>query len=189
MRRKRCRRITRENAKKNNYIGIRTQRKWVDERPTIIDSRSRLGDIEVDTIEGKRSKSVLLTMVDRASHLTRIVWLEKKSSGLVHDSVVRTFSNLTLESLTYDNGPEFSLHDITSSTLGVDIYFCRPYQSWQRGTVENTNGLIRQYFPKRQDLEPHKVKDVEELLNNRPRKKHGFKTPYEVHDEMSRGLH
>lgn len=188
LRRKRRHRKPHSQAKRTYNIGVRTGRMWIEQRPVEVEQRLRLGDIERDTIEGKRSGSLLLTTVDRTSRLTKIRWIEKKNAYLIHQATVNMLKDQNPKTITNDNGAEFGMHDLTAEALNTKIYFSRPYSSWQRGTIENTNGLIRQYFPKRGELKPHLVQTVEELLNHRPRKCLGYRTPYEVHTELSRGV-
>jgi IS30 family transposase len=188
LRRKRKRRKPRSQAKKTYNIGIRTNRTWIEKRPQEVEARERLGDVERDTIEGRRSGSLLLTTVDRTSRLTRIRWIEKKNAYLIHEATVEMLKDMGLKTITNDNGAEFGLHDMTAKELNTSIYFSRPYSSWQRGSIENMNGLIRQYFPHRSPIEPGMAQRVEDLLNNRPRKCLGYRTPNEVHEQLSRVL-
>lgn len=160
-------------------------RKSIDERPGIVDQKSRLGDWEGDTIIGKARKGALLTMVDRKSLFVVIGRLEGKNASALADELIASFSELKppLKTITFDNGLEFADHERISSELGVDIYFANPYSSWERGANENTNGLIRQYFPKGMDLTTVTDEDIQfvmDRLNNRPRETLGWKTPNEV---------
>lgn len=160
-------------------------RKSIDERPAVVDKKSRLGDWEGDTIIGKARKGALLTMVDRKSLFVVIGRLEGKNAPALADELIASFSVLKppLTTITFDNGLEFADHERISSELGVDIYFAHPYSSWERGANENTNGLIRQYFPKGMDLTTVTDEDIQFVmnrLNNRPRETLGWKTPNEV---------
>lgn len=160
-------------------------RKSIDERPAIVDQKKRLGDWEGDTIIGKARKGALLTMVERKSLYVVIGRLEGKNASALADELIASFSELLppLTTITFDNGLEFADHERISSELGVDIYFAHPYSSWERGANENTNGLIRQYFPKGMDLTTVTDEDVQfvmDRLNNRPRETLGWKTPNEV---------
>lgn len=155
----------------------------ISQREPIIDNRERLGDFEGDTIIGKNHQGVILTLVDRVSKLTRIRPLGSKNAQNLADAGVLALNRWQTHSITFDNGREFSKHSQMSKALDIDIYFADPYSSWQRGTNENTNGLIRQFFPKSMklnDISEEQAKRVEQLLNNRPRKSLGFKTPLEV---------
>lgn len=160
-------------------------RKSIDERPAIVDQKKRLGDWEGDTIIGKARKGALLTMVERKSLYVVIGRLEGKNASALADELIASFSELLppLTTITFDNGLEFADHERISSELGVDIYFAHPYSSWERGANENTNGLIRQYFPKGMDLTTVTDEDVQFVmnrLNNRPRETLGWKTPNEI---------
>jgi len=117
--------------------------------------------------------------------LTLLAKLDRKTAEQVEDKTVECFKDLERHALTitYDNGKEFSKHESIAKKLGVDCYFAKPYHSWERGLNEHTNGLVRQYFPKSTNLNlitEEKLKAVENLLNNRPRKVLGYKTPKEV---------
>ena len=157
----------------------------IDERPAVVDSRSRIGDWEGDTVMGKGRKSALLTLVERKTLYTVIVRLTGKRADLLADALIAKVGVLhsRVETITFDNGLEFSEHERIAARLKAKIYFAHPYSSWERGINENTNGLIRQYFPKGTDF--NKVTDeqiqfVMERLNNRPRKTRGGKSPNEL---------
>lgn len=189
LRRQRRQRRTRQSLKRLKNCGVRVNRTWIDERPSIVEQRVRLGDLERDTVLGKNGR--LLTIVDRVSRLTKIAKVERHNSYYTHLTTLKLLKGAIVHTITNDGGPEFGMHDQTAKDLNTKVYFNRPYSAWQRGTNENTNGLIRQYYPKGTDFS--KVTDddiskVEALLNNRPRKKLGYKTPYEVHTEKSQGV-
>lgn len=160
-------------------------RVFIEHRPKVIEKRARRGDWERDTVRGSKHEPVILSIVDRKSRLTRLALLEKKSSRDVHLATVRLLHrDPHVKSVTNDNGREFSWHEETSESLRRPIFFTHPHCSWERGTNENTNGLIRQYFPKGSDfskLTQAQVQAVEDLLNQRPRKCLEYKTPYEAH--------
>lgn len=158
----------------------------IEERPGIVDQRKRLGDWERDTVIGKAHKGALLTIVDRVSKKVLIARLPKKTAQEAHRQTVAllTRSPRAVRTLTNDNGKEFAAHGETAKALNTDIYFTHPYSSQERGTNENTNGLIRQYFPKTMDLRQvsiQQIKKVISLLDLRPRKSLGYRTPLEVH--------
>ncbi len=160
-------------------------RKGIDERPAIVDRKSRLGDWEGDTIIGKGRKGALLTMVDRKSLYVVVGRLTSKNAIALADELIERFAELDppLETIMFDNGLEFAEHERLSEELDVDIYFAHPYSSWERGANENTNGLIRQYFSKGMDLTAVTDDDIQfvmDRLNNRPRETLGWKTPNEV---------
>jgi transposase, IS30 family len=162
----------------------------IEMRPAIINNRGRIGDLEGDTVIGKNHQGKLLTLVDRKSRLTIIEKLENKRAEVTSRAVIESVNSFDLPfvSITFDNGTEFTFHEKITKETGIPIYFAHPYSSYERGTNENTNGLIRQYFPKNYDLSrasTSRVKEVENLLNHRPRKILGFKTPYEYHFNQS----
>jgi len=162
----------------------------IDSRPEIVAKKLRIGDWEGDTIVGRGHKSGLITLVDRVAKFTIITKISNfKSEGVmckIKQSLNKLLQNKThkLHTITFDNGLEFARHlDIKSMFPDVDIYFAKPYKSWQRGLNEHTNGLIREYFPKGTDfnnISDMEVMIVQNKLNNRPRAVLGFKTPEEV---------
>lgn len=156
-------------------------------RPQIVESKSRIGDLEGDTIVGKRGgdTACLLTIVDRKSKYCLIRKIANKSAAAVEEAMSNCYDNSLLPFLTvtYDNGTEFANHQNISANIGCDIYFARPYRSSDRGLNEHTNGLIRRYFPKKTDfgnVTDDEIEFVQNALNNRPRKSLGFLTPNEV---------
>jgi len=157
----------------------------IDQRPAIVESRSRFGDWEVDTIIGKGHRQVLVSLTERKSRLLCLGKVPFKSAECVTQAVIELLKPLAhrVHTLTSDNGREFAQHQKISAALNTQFYFAHPYASWQRGLNENTNGLIRQYFPKNTDfrtLTPEDIKMVMDKLNNRPRKSLDFKTPNQV---------
>lgn len=165
-------------GKIKNRVGI-------DERPAIVAARSRIGDWEGDTVMGKGRKSALLTLVERKTLYTVIMRLTGKRSDLLAEIAVKGMKALKskVKTITLDNGLEFADHEKIGKGLAAAIYFAHPYASWERGINENTNGLIRQYFPKGTDF--NKVTDkqitqVMDRLNNRPRKTRGGRSPNEL---------
>ena len=158
----------------------------IEERPAIVEERSRLGDWEGDTIVGKDHQGAIVSLVERKSRYTLLRKVEKRKAERVKMAItlaLNPFKGFALETITYDNGKEFAEHTAISKSLEVKTYFARPYHSWERGSNENTNGLVRQYFPKKTDfatLTEEDVARVEYLLNNRPRKCLDYKTPAEV---------
>ena len=170
---------------KKQYRGKIKDRIDISVRREIINKRQRLGDWEVDSVIGKMNQSSIVTIVERASRYTAIIKVNSKEADEVSQSIVNRMSteNVALYSMTGDNGTEFSEHKKISEALGVDFYFTHPYSSWEKGTNENTNGLIRQYFPKGTDfgrITESMLAEVEMVLNNRPRKCLNYKTPKEV---------
>ncbi len=156
----------------------------IDERPEIVDTKERIGDWEVDTMIGKNHKGVLVTAVERKLKFTRIGQAPKKTKELVSEALIDMLSPFKdkVLTITIDNGKEFTMHKEIAQALQADVYFAHPYRAWERGLNENTNGLIRQYFPKKMSLQNIKEQDiqfVEKRLNQRPRKSLDFKTPLE----------
>jgi len=154
----------------------------IEKRPAIVEERSRLGDLEMDLIIGKPSKSALVTMVDRKSRYTIIAKVPNKTAHAVSMKIMEKLlpHRIKLHTLTFDNGKEFASHAIIDEILGCTSYFAHPYCSWERGLNENTNGLIRQYFPKGTDFDQisdDQIAEVERKLNTRPRKCLDRKTP------------
>jgi len=160
-------------------------RRGIEERPRAADERSEIGHWEVDTMIGKRGKSTCLTAVERRSRFTRIAKLQRRTAKLATQRLNQRLKPLmrSVRTITGDNGKEFSDHPGISSGLDCQFYFADPYASWQRGTNENTNGLIRQYLPSQRDLGTltgGEIQKIEKRLNHRPRKCLGFLTPHEV---------
>ena len=157
----------------------------IDERPTIVTTKGRFGDWEADTIIGARHKGGILSIVERKSKLTRLSKLATKAAAEMKYACVALLAPLAarVHTITVDNGKEFCDHKHIAAGLQARIYFAHPYASWERGLNENTNGLVRQYFPKKYEFARISEKDlqqVEDLLNNRPRKTLGYRTPNEV---------
>ena len=156
----------------------------IDKRPKIVDKKIRIGDLEGDLMIGGNHRGALVTLVDRCSKKTRIVKIESKRSEAVFHAISKALKAEIVRTMTLDNGKEFSCHEKISENTGCKVYFAHPYSSYERGLNENTNGLIRQYFPKKTDfrqITQKEVKRVELLLNNRPRKTLGFLSPNEFH--------
>ncbi len=161
----------------------------IDERPEIVDEKSRLGDWEADTVIGKGHKGVLVTLTERYSKLNLIAHVKSKHAEPVTRAIINLLEPYKeeLQTITFDNGKEFAYHETIKEELQVDTYFAHPYSSWERGLNENHNGLIRQYLPKREPLDKvtrDQVIEIQNKLNHRPRKLLGFKTPIEVYQEM-----
>jgi IS30 family transposase len=181
----RCKRQRRKRYGSTNSRGQLVNRVSIDERPAIVETRSRIGDWELDTIIGKGHKQALVSMTERKTRLTLIAKVRSKSAELVSRSIRRLLEPIASRvfTLTSDNGKEFARHQEISTALQADFYFAHPYSSWERGLNENANGLIRQYFPKKHDfttINEKAISMVMNKLNNRPRKCLGFKTPNEV---------
>lgn len=181
----RCQKVRRKRYGAYDRRGRIPNQVSIDERPAIVDSRRRFGDWEGDTVIGKGRRGALVTLVERKSLYTVIRAVLQKTAEAVRDAVVEGLAPYLdwVHTITYDNGREFADHEGMASDLDARIYFAHPYASWQRGLNENTNGLIRQYFPKHRDLTTVTKCEIEttmDKLNHRPRKSLGYRTPYEV---------
>jgi len=161
----------------------------IDERPDHINNRSECGHWESDTVESSDRKSGLNVLIERQSRMTHITKLNSKKSTDTNKAIKKRLSKhpeALVKSITYDNGSENAGHVDINNTLGTDSYFCFPYHSWEKGAVEQINSLIRRYIPKKTDISEIsgiEISKIEKLLNNRPRKCLGYKTPYEVFRE------
>ena len=161
----------------------------VDMRPEVVEEKSRVGDWEGDTIVGSRHRGAVLSLVDRASKFTLLALLGSRTARETGRAMRKCLEPYKEFVHTTDNGKEFAAHKAVARALGALFFFAQPYHSWERGLNEHTNGLVRQYFPKATDfrkLDPAELKRVETLLNNRPRKALGYRTPAEVFNQ-SRG--
>lgn len=172
-----------------NRTGI-PNRTDIDERPAIANDRLRVGDWEGDTIIGKAHKGAIVTIDERVSKLRLAFPLAAKKAQLVADAIKLLLEPIKdyVHTFTFDNGKEFTTHEQIAKSLECDTYFAKPYHSWERGQNENANGLLRQYFPKSMELIDISIKRVFEAvhkLNSRPRKCLGYKTPYEVFEELT----
>jgi IS30 family transposase len=161
----------------------------IDERPSIVDKKVRIGDWEADTVIGKGHKGVLVTLAERVSKKTLIAHVPSKHAEVVKEAIIKLLKSekAHLHTITFDNGKEFAYHAKLKKALGADNYFAHPYCSWERGLNENHNGLIRQYLPKGMALDKVTAKEIriiQNKLNNRPRKLLDYKTPNEVYDAM-----
>ena len=168
----------------NGYLrrGQIPNRTSIERRPQIVARKGRFGDWEADTIIGARHKGGILSVVERKTKLVRLRKLTTKSAAEMKDACVALLRPLAakVHTITVDNGKEFCDHELIATSLKARIYFAHPYASWERGLNENTNGLIRQYFPKKSDftrIAESELQRVEDLLNNRPRKTLGYLTP------------
>lgn len=181
----RCQKKRRKRRGSTERRGQIIGRVCITERPAIVESRSRIGDWEADTVIGKQGGAVLVTLAERKSRFSMIVKVENKTAAAVSAAITKAMTPhaANVHTLTYDNGKEFAYHQQVSDGLEAQGYFAHPYHSWERGLNENTNGLIRQYLPKGKsfdDLTDHEVQIIMDRLNNRPRKCLGFRTPNQV---------
>ena len=161
-----------------NRIGI-------EHRPNVVDEKRLIGDWEIDTVIGKGHSGALVTIVERATQFTLSTRVNSKSAKDVTQATIALLSPYAgaVYTITADNGKEFASHEEITEALGVSFYFARPYHSWERGLNENTNGLLRQYWPKSTNFKQvsnGEVRRVVNKLNNRPRKTLGFKTPAQL---------
>ena len=162
----------------------------IDDRPEIVEHKTRLGDWEIDTVIGKNHQGALVTIVDRASKFTLIKKVNSKHADVVTQATItllHPYLDKTL-TITADNGKEFAGHEEMAEKLNASVYFAHPYCSWERGLNENTNGLIRQYFIKGSSFEnitDEAVENVMNKLNHRPRKILNYKTPHSVFFEKT----
>ena len=181
----RCQKKRRKRYGKQDRRGRIPNRISIDERPAIVNNKSRVGDWEGDTIIGKGHQGVVATLVERKTQYTVLTASKTKQAPQVRQRIEKALAphRSRVYTITYDNGLEFAEHQKMAQTLSADIYFAHPYASWERGLNENTNGLIRQYLPKSRRLDnvtQKELKHIMDQLNHRPRKSLGFKTPYEL---------
>ena len=176
----RCRKKRRKRYGSYEKRGQIPNRIWIDYRPQAVEDRSRLGDWEADTIIGKGKQGAIVTLVDRKSRFLRMGLVARRTKEAVAEKIISLLADLPVHTITCDNGKEFTDHERVAKTLRTKVYFAHPYASWERGTNENTNGLIRQYIPKDtkfNDLTCVDIEFVESRLNTRPRKCLSFATP------------
>ena len=168
-----------------NRVRIKNQIN-ISQRPQHIELRLEVGHWEGDLMIGIGQKSAIGTIVERKTRYTFIVKIENRKSITVTQQfaqILNTLPQYIRKTMTYDNGMEMANHQWLSENTGMDIYFANPYSSWERGTNENTNGLIRRFFPKGTDFNKitiEQLKKAQFALNNRPRKILGYKTPNEI---------
>jgi IS30 family transposase len=177
------RRRKRGNYKDNR--GVIPNRISIEKRSKLAERRKRLGDIEVDLIIGKNHQGGLLVMLDRASLVTTIDKINSKKPKHIKKLILKRMNkNKHLKTMTFDNDQAFGLHHQIANELNIKTYFTRPYTSQDKGSIENRNGVIRRFYPKKTDftqVSAHDVKKVEKIINNRPVRKFNYKTPNEVH--------
>ena len=178
------------SRRRNRLVGKRKSnipnRVGIEKRPKIVDSRSRHGDWESDTVEGQKGTGVLMTHVDRKSRFLVVGKLPNKQANTLSEHTCQHMKDLPAclrRTMTADNGTEFTQFNTIESVLSLKVYFANPHSPWERGTNENMNGQIREFFPKGTDfrtVSDAEVAKVQSLLNNRPRKCLNFRTPLEV---------
>ena len=178
-----------KNRRKKYGSGARASnipnRVSITERPAIVENKQRIGDWECDTVIGSDRKSVLVTLVERKTLFTVSKKLPRKTALAVSQAIItmlKPYKDL-VHTLTFDNGSEFTKHERIAKALEAETYFAHPYASWERGLNENTNGLLRQYFPKKTDFRTINWREIKyrvHQLNNRPRKTIGYRSPSEL---------
>ena len=161
----------------------------IEQRPKIVDTRSRFGDLEVDLIIGESHKEAIVTINDRASGMLKMKKSKSKEAEVVKKIIVELLEEWKpfIQTMTSDNGKEFAGHEFVTEMLNIDYYFAHAYHSWERGSNENLNGLVRQYIPKKTDfrtVSDSYIKEIETKLNNRPRKRYNYETPIFVMEKL-----
>jgi transposase, IS30 family len=185
-----ARRIRRPRARGEDRRGQIQDMVSLHVRPPEVEDRLIPGHWEGDLIKGAFNRSAVGTLVERSSRLVMLVWMENASAAAALEGFSRILNDVPQpmrKSLTYDQGKEMSEHKQLSERAGVAVFFADPHSPWQRGSNENTNGLLRQYLPKGTDLSGFTQDDLNAIawqMNNRPRKIHGFRTPLQVYNEM-----
>jgi transposase, IS30 family len=165
--------------------GRLAEKKHISERAESIEERKYLGHWEIDTVMGEGSKDCIVTLVERKSGFVQIGKLKNHTKKELNQRTIKLIRNSDpyYRTITADNGTEFHGYKEIEKKTGVVFYFATPYHSWERGTSENTNGLIRQYLPKRTSMakiNQQHCRHIANQLNSRPRKRLGYKTPVEV---------
>lgn len=180
---RRCHKKRKPRLPKTNKSRIKNSVS-ITERPKVVDEKSRFGDLELDTVEGKKGSGFFVTVVDKATKKLWARFIPNKTSENTRKAILEMLSGLKIKTLTSDNGSEFACHQEISEELAAKFYFARPYSSWERGLNEHTNGLLRQYFPKKTEFDQEgieeKLREVVAKINRRPRKSLNFKTPDEA---------
>ena len=178
-------RMKRGHSRKHQKSHI-PNRVSISERPDVVDKRERIGDWESDSMVSGQSKVAMNVLADRKSRVTLLNLLSQKTSVETKWAIIQSLIKYPAYTITYDNGSENTEHEEINKVLDITSYFCRPYHSWEKGTVENTIGLIRRWLPKKTDLaqvSKAKIMEIESWLNNRPRKCLNYKTPLEIFEE------
>ena len=163
----------------------------IEERPAIVSTRQRVGDWEVDTLLGRKHKQAMVTLTERKSRFTLLGKVSQRTAQAVRQQVCWLLLPVRdkVQTLTSDHGKEFAYHEQIADRLQLKFYFAHPYAAWERGTNENTNGLLRQFFPKGTDfskLTRRQIKRVQHLMNERPRAVLNLRSPYEAFNELLR---
>jgi IS30 family transposase len=180
----RCQKKRRKRYGSYDRRGKLPNRRSIEQRPEIVDQRQRLGDWEVDTIIGKGHRQAIVTLTERKTRLALIRKVERRTAQDVQEAITNLLKpwKSYVHTLTADNGKEFAGHQEISHILEADFFFAHPHTAWERGSNENMNGLLRQYFPKNRDFDTISVEEIEAAmfkLNNRPRKCLAFNSPFQ----------
>ena len=188
----RCQKKRRKRYGGRDRRGKIPNRTSIEQRPAAVEQRERVGDWEADTIIGKGRRHAIVTLVDRKTRFTLLERIERCTAAATEEAIVQLLQPYQLRRLTItcDNGKEFANHQEIARRLQTEVYFAHPYASWERGTNENTNGLIRQYVPKTDDFSnvtADRIAFIKERLNHRPRKCLDFKTPDMVFSKLHPG--
>ena len=173
---------------RKSKVGENSRRKKnrLDSRPKAANERKELGHWERDCLVGERGGAAVLTLQDRRSRLTKLRYIAEHNAQHVAKATIHALANEPTRTVTNDNGYEFQKYEALQEKLGVKIYFCDPGSPWQRGSIENANGLIRQYLKKGRTFDERDIKflsEIEETINHRPRKILGYRTPIEAHTD------
>ncbi len=183
----RANRIRRPRGHSRKHKALHIPRRIsIDERPKYIEKRKQIGHWESDTMISRVSKASVVILLERVTRYTKLAKIKAKQARENSNAINRRLGRLpksARRTITYDNGSENIEHERTNKVLGTDSYFCNPYHSWEKGSVENTVGLVRRFLPKKTDIAKitkEQIKFIEDRLNHRPRKCLNFKTPYEV---------
>jgi IS30 family transposase len=184
-----------KRKKQSKRKGVIKNRVSISQRPEEVEERKEIGHLEGDSVVGCRgeSKKIINTLVDRCSRKMFADFAPDKTAENTKIAIIGSLRDIKdiINSLTLDNGTEFALHEQIAKALGIDVYFAHPYSSWERGTNERHNGLLRRYFPKKKDFEDisdEELAEVVDFWNNYPRKILGYRTPNEVWDEQANEL-
>ena len=176
----RCQKKRHKRYGKYEFHGRIPGRVGIEERPEVVNERSRLGDWEADTIFGRRKHQAIVTITERKTRFTLMQKVTQKTSQAVGDALIELLRPYPVLTLTVDNGKEFMEHQRVTEALNAQVYFAHPNSAWERGTNENANGLMRQYFPKGCDfskITDHEIDFAMNRLNHRPRKCLNFESP------------
>ena len=165
----------------------------ISERPSIVDDKKRIGDWEIDLVIGKSHSGALVTIVERATSFSVFKRIDSKAADIVTAATIALLNPYkdAVLTITADNGKEFAYHEQVAAALEASVYFADPYSSWQRGLNENTNGLLRQWWPKSTDFKQvsqYQIANVLVELNNRPRKRLNYQTPSDLMAENMAAL-